>query len=81
MNLVPLTDIMPRKMIGIYPRIFDGNEKTVTSTVAELPVIFSKPTGGFAQAEKLTSTTVRFTAVPSITAGKDLHRPQGKGTY
>lgn len=66
---------MPRKMIGIYPWIFDGNEKTVTSIVAELPVIFSKPTGRFAQAEKLTSTTVQFTKVPTITAGKELHQP------
>ena len=75
MNLVPIPDIMLRKMIGIYPWIFDGNEKTVTSTVAELPVIFSKPTGRFAQAEKLTSTTVQFTNVPTITAGKELHQP------
>jgi len=66
---------MLRKLIGIYPWIFDGNEKTVTSTVAELPVIFSKPTGRFAQAEKLTSTTAQFTTVPTITAGKELHQP------
>jgi hypothetical protein len=62
-------------MIGTYPWIFDGNEQTVTSTAAELPVIFSKPTGRFAQAEKLTSTTVQFTNVPTITAGKELHQP------
>jgi hypothetical protein len=62
-------------MVGIYPWILDGNEKTVNSTVTELPVICCKLAGRFAQAEKLTSTIFQFTNVPTINVGKELHQP------